>query len=199
MRDWKPRLLPTRPGGVSSFRGTMGCMKTADAEQAKSSGGMVALLPSEESLDKLWFEGTTESRDDIHLTLGYLGEDVSHLYSPVAAQDIVDNVGSWYGKIAARVFAHATFNPDGFKGRETCAVYLIGDNAALPSVYDEVQQGLNAMYEIPDQHTPWIPHITAGYGMTAADLSFVGEVVFDRIVLTWMGESHVVSLNGGVA
>ena len=169
--------------------------KSADAEQAKSTGGMVALYPTPESAAKLLIPGG-EPIEDLHLTLGYLGEDVRDLYSSVAAQMIVSDAAEWTPVLTARVFAHATFNPDEYAGREPCGVYLVGDNKRLPNLYAEVQDGLAGSYELPEQHTPWIPHITAGYGLRAADLSYVGSIDFDLLVLKWAGEEYTHQLAG---
>lgn len=167
----------------------------ADAELAKSTGGMMALVPTREFAEILAIEGK-EPVEDIHLTLAYFGEDVSHL-SPYMAQRILDDLASWLGPQTMRIFAHATFNPDGFKGRETCGVYLVGDNDLMQNVQGDIVREAEAMYghELPRQHSPWVPHITAGYGLAASDLSFVGEVVFDRIVLEWGSQSFVHQLN----
>jgi len=165
----------------------------ADAEVAKSTGGMIAIYPSQDSLDELVIPGG-EPREDMHITLCYLGEDVSGLTSSYAAQNLAEDIAMWLNPLVCRVFAHATFNPDNHEGRESCAVYLVGDSDELPVLYADLQAGIGALYEIPRQHTPWCPHITAGYGKTAADLTFTGEIVLDRIALKWAGESFDYSL-----
>ena len=49
--------------------------RVADAEQAKKTGGMVALLPRSSDVDALLVSGG-EPPEDIHMTVVYLGEDV---------------------------------------------------------------------------------------------------------------------------
>lgn len=41
---------------------------------------------------------------------------------------------------------------------------------------------------MPTQHTPYLPHITAAYGATAADLDYIGPVEFDRVVVAIAGQ-----------
>lgn len=159
----------------------------ADAEQAKKTGGMIALYPSADTLTDLVIPGG-EPPEDMHVTLCYMGEDVTAM-SSLAAQNLIEDIAMYQGPITARVFAHATFNPDWNAGREPCGVYLVSDSDDLAPLHEQVAGTVTALYEVPKQHSPWIPHITAGYGLTAADLSFTGEVVFDRISLEWAGHT----------
>lgn len=156
----------------------------ADAEQAKATGGMIALGIDPSYLDSLTIDGG-EPADDLHLTMVYFGEDVTDL-SSYAAQTICEDITAWSSPLACKAFAHATFNPS---TENACAVYLIGDGADLSLLHKDIFDGCNAMYDLRQQHLPWLPHVTAGYGFTAADLSYEGEIVFDRIVVEWAGES----------
>jgi hypothetical protein len=45
------------------------------------------------------------------------------------------------------------------------------------------------VYPVPPQHDPWIPHVTAKYGVLDGALTFTGPVVFDRIRLRWAGHT----------
>lgn len=160
---------------------------TSDAEQAKSTGGMVALYPSPESASKLAVPGG-EPVGDLHVTLVYFGEDASEL-SSIDAQVVLDELGMYWPSLEVRAFAHATFNPDAEVG-DPCGVYLIGNSPELSSLHEEVFGEMQARYDLKEQHLPWIPHITAGYGLEAADLGYTGPVVLDRLVLKWMGQSY---------
>lgn len=164
--------------------------KSADAEVAKQLGGMIALVPSAESVAKLLIDGG-EPAEDLHLTLAYLGEDVSVFDSSLGAVDAARAVADSSPAIYAKAMGHATFNPS---GDEPCAVYLIGDNPYLPELKSIVMDTLDSFYEMPYQHTPWIPHVTAGYDFEAADLEYTGPVVFDAVVATWSGEQHIFPL-----
>ena len=163
--------------------------KIADAEQSKRTGGMLALYPTPESAELLLVDHpNAEPIEDLHLTLAYLGEDVSGYYSPAMADEIAYRPPEEFPPIQAKVMGHATFNPD---GEEPCAVHLVGDNDYLPDLYIVGQTLLHANYDLPRQHTPWIPHVTGGYDMTAADLSYTGPIEFDMIAVTWGSEMYV--------
>lgn len=101
------------------------------------------------------------------------------------------------GPLTARVFSHATFNPDGGPDgdRETCAVYLIGDSVGLVPLRDAVVANLAASdLDLPEQHEPFTPHVTGGYGLAASDLTFTGEIVFDRLRVALANDAHDIPL-----
>lgn len=152
--------------------------------------GMVALLPRDP--ERLVVPGGLPA-DQVHLTLAFLGEDVTGWDGTRRRllEQLVWSAAHSIGEpITARVMGHATFNPDGHDGRQPCAVHLAGDSDRLVPVRDQVGTALAAALgdDYPTQHAPFIPHITAGDGLTAANLSFTGSVVFDRVALALAGE-----------
>jgi len=151
--------------------------------------GMIALLPADPAALTLDADGA-EPEDQIHLTLAFLGDDVAtwdaarHAALTALVQAIAATAP---GPISAEVIGHATFRP----GHEKqCAVHLAGDSALLGPIRDIVCEGLAAILgdDLPAQHLPWIPHLTAGYGLTAADLSYTGPVMLDRITVALGGD-----------
>lgn len=145
-------------------------------------GGMVALLPAEHYLDRLAVDGG-DPADQLHLTLAFLGDDVTGW--PASDQralvEEMREIASRRQPVEARVFAHAQFNPDSHDGRDPCAVYLIGDTAVLTPLRAEVQRVVERQDGVPEQHEPFIAHVTAGYGVEVGRLSYTGPVVFDRL------------------
>lgn len=160
----------------------------ADAEQARQTGGMIALWPDVESVSRLAVPGG-EPDAELHLTLAYFGEDVSDL-EPLGALNVLDSIADGMPKIQARAFAHATFNPDAANGRTPCAVYLIGDSQEIAVLHAELTLGIGTYYGDTGQHSPFHAHVTAGYGLEAGDLTYTGPVTFDRLSLSWMGETY---------
>ncbi|QDH91725.1 RNA ligase [Mycobacterium phage Phrappuccino] len=161
----------------------------ADAEQAKQTGGMVALYPRRDIAEAMAVQGG-EPVEDIHLTLCYLGENVTDLP--------VDGVAAGIGHIAdmltaavhARVMGHAIFNPDGGPTGEMdpCCVYLVSDSDLLTPLREAVHEVCEgALPEMPKQHEPFLPHMTAAYAMHPLD--FTGEVIFDRLTIEWAGQT----------
>jgi 2'-5' RNA ligase len=152
---------------------------------------MIALLPrAEDAQHYALTSANAEPVDELHLTLQYLGDDVTgwdddrRKLARNIAEAAVSHLGS---PLTARVFAHGTFNPDhGPDGdRDPCAVYLIGDSDRLTPLHDLVNTVASALLgeQHETQHEPYLPHMTAAYDAVAGDLELVGDIVFDRVGL----------------
>jgi hypothetical protein len=148
-------------------------------------GGMVALIPRDDDAAALVVP-KGDPAGQMHLTLAYLGNDVSEMDTRQrnAIVGAAANVAVSLPPVRARVFGHATLNPDGHEGREPCAVYLVGDSPLL----GPLRQELAAMGS-GEQHEPFLAHVTAGYGVDQRKLSFTGPVVFDRLRVA-LGMEH---------
>lgn len=145
-------------------------------------GGMIAWVPREQDADKLKvIDSNAEPAEELHVTIAYLGNDVTNASAEQVREwaQAVWATASDLGPQTVTVFGHATFNPDG----DTCAVYLVGDNDTLMSVREEL-----ADVTSQKQHSPYIPHITAGYGVPQELLSYAGDVVLDRLRLAIAGD-----------
>lgn len=167
--------------------------RTADAEQAKHLGGMVALFPRQDFAEALAVEGG-EPAEDLHLTLAYLGEDVTDLPKDQLIADIASVADVLATTLTARVFGHAIFNPDGGPNgtSDPCAVYLIGDSNLITPLRAATQNKCVSLLQIPDQHEPFVPHITATYAVQR--LTYTGDIVFDRLCVNWAGEQYAFPL-----
>lgn len=163
----------------------------ADAEQAKATGGMISLRLDAPSAEALVIEGA-EPVEDLHLTLAYLGQDVTD-WSPHSAMILAAGIAELYAPLACAAFAHATFNP---AGEEPCAVYLIGDSKELETLRADVALAAYAEYNVTDAHAPFVAHVTAGYDLEAADLAYTGPITFDAIEVHWAGETHSYPFSG---
>jgi hypothetical protein len=165
----------------------------ADAEQAKSTGGMLALVPRSQDAQTLAIPGG-EPPEEMHVTLLYFGE---HVQGPPPPEVLacMDQLARLFGTIWTKVFSHAIFNPTGSEGRDPCAVYLLGDSQELADLRRQaVDQLQSSSVDFKEQHEPWIPHITAGYGISPGLLSFTGPIALDTLLLSWAGEDVVVPL-----
>lgn len=167
----------------------------ADAETAKRTGGMLALIPHID--DAQWHSVPGgEPVDDLHCTLFYFGEDVTDVDPSELVRrldEYFDGYGPGFPVIYARTFGHALFNPDGANDRDPCAVYLIGDSKNIVPLRDDL---LNIIYqwaagaELPEQHEPYHPHVTAGYGLELDELQDPSQITFDVVALEWAGQSY---------
>lgn len=151
------------------------------ADDQQQTGGMIALIPRAEDAAKMAVRGG-DAPDELHVTLCYLGADITGWTSEMrnrVASLVADVAARCTTPVAARTFATATFNPDGYADRDPCAVFLVGDSRDIP----EMRSAVAACAGDEPQHEPFVPHITIGYGIKADKLGPVGPVVFDRIRL----------------
>lgn len=161
----------------------------ASAEEAKRTGGMIALVPSDDDIERLTVDGG-EPAEDLHLTLVSLGDDVTTLDDE--ARDKITSIAQRYvnGVIDADAFAVNIFNPhkidsDGSPGG--CVVVGVGRGDGLVELRSNIVSALGGLsgFELPEQHEPWVPHITLKYTSDFSDVGGltdrVGPVTFDRL------------------
>lgn len=158
-------------------------------------GGMIALKLSDEHAQRLVVADGLPL-DDLHLTLCYLGD--SEKIVPETRQRLIEAVRELVERLPvvdADAFAIAAFNPTN-PDRETCLVALVSGDELVP-VHDEVdivaRTTMGHDY-YPEQHQPWIPHITLTYTNAVSQLagmkSKTGPIRFDRICLAFAGEKY---------
>lgn len=177
--------------------------RVADARQH---GGMIAAVPREDCAQLLAVPGG-EPVEELHLTLVYLGDDVTG-QSPDGVERLTAQFASENPAIPARVFGHALFNPqpavplhdDTNEAPEPCAVYLVNDQAGqetpLTGLQGELATEATRVFDLPRQHRPFTAHVTAGYGLDVAELDYVGDIVFDRLRLAFGGNHTDYPLTG---
>jgi len=87
------------------------------------------------------------------------------------------------GPLDASIFAHAVFNP----ADNPATVYLLdggGQREAIEWLHNDIVGALrNALGNtiLPEQHSPFVPHVTAGYGVPVDQLTYTGPITFDRL------------------
>lgn len=179
------------------------------------SGGMIALVPESPGALAV-VDGVPV--EDLHLTLAYLGPDMSILNDTHRAglikvvEEIADpprpNLDPRYptrdfaarGPVRARAWAHAMFNPDD----ESALVYLVEDeplpDGEMPPPHQQwiedlhwravgrARDVLGAL--MAEQRRRFQPHVTVAYppASKTASLTFTGPVVFNRIRLALGGD-----------
>jgi 2'-5' RNA ligase len=202
-RRWLARKLTERRDSWRSAMPDSDDLFRADAEPDNDdddpTGAMVALLPSKEDASRLAVEGG-ENAEQLHATLLFLGDaaeisDEDRQSILDAAQSVVDSLG---GPVEADGFALSLFNPT---GEDPCIVLgLTGSELADAHTLatDEVEN----VFDVPDQHEPYAPHVTLEYTDDAtkiADLvAKVGPLAFDRLRVAFGTEVHDLPLGGTV-
>jgi len=155
-------------------------------------GGMIALVPTREEAERLAVENGLDV-DDLHLTLCYLGPAAK--ITPATRMLLVEQlraVARDVPVVDAEGFAVAAFNPTEPE-KDTCLVLLVSGSELKP-VRDEIDIiARTAMrYDYyPEQHEPWIPHVTLVYTNRTSDLPGIkdrtGPIRFDRLRLAFAG------------
>jgi 2'-5' RNA ligase len=136
---------------------------------------MVALVPDRSYVHKLSSPaGLTP--DDLHVTLAYLGasEDWSDEQRTAMASSVTQAVGAQSPPLG-RLWAVAELNPCEDRA---CMAYLV-EGYDLTHIQQLVRSALDSSFQLPMQHSPWVPHITVGYGLTPAEVSteLVGSTI----------------------
>lgn len=155
---------------------------------AGHTGAMVALVPSQADIERLAVEGG-EDPDQLHLTLAYLGE--AHLIEPETRRQIIE-AGTRYftAPIATETFAPSAFNPHN-DAMET-ALVLLARGEEMVAARDNLHSAVNGMFSMPDNHKPWIPHVTLEYSddvsRAAGYVDKLGPIVFDTLRFAFADE-----------
>jgi 2'-5' RNA ligase superfamily len=157
----------------------------ADVEQAKTMGGLVALYPSDVDAHALAVPGGTPP-EELHLTLVNYGQDVRGQTDAELRRRLSDVAAGHPQPIKAEVYGHAVFNPNDAQ-RDPSSVYIVGDSTELAWLRQQVFSFSQELFELPAQHEPWVPHVTAAYSALETELTYTGMVLFDRIGLSWAG------------
>ncbi len=185
---------------------------TAAADGSHTSGAMIALIPTAEDAERLAIEGG-EAAEQMHLTLYYLGAGAD--FTAEARQAVTTAVADVLphyvnGPVSGKVFGAAHWNGD---GDEPSWVWSVGDDPETPrtlgvlhgaicmALEEALAEGVDHP-ELPQQHTPWQPHVCAAY---SAELDLIialeerlGPITFDRVRVAFAGEHTDLQLGAGV-
>ncbi|MET8609804.1 phage minor head protein [Streptomyces misionensis] len=164
-------------------------------------GAMIALVPSDEDLVRLAIDGG-EPADELHLTLWFLGK--ADAWTDDQRNELIslvrDRAATLPGPVHGHAFGVNHWNPT---SEDPAWVWAIGDsrepgdqNATLQEARDILAvDALDRTHERPDmpqQHTPWVPHTTAAYDSDTWPLApmteRLGPVTYDRVRVVFAGE-----------
>lgn len=157
-------------------------------------GAMIALVPRVVDAERLAVDGG-EDEEQLHLTLAFLG--AASTVPPAARGEIIKQLlhHAVDVPVTGSAFAVAEFNP---QGDEPCVVLIVGDDTgALEELQWSVCETLGAVRDdgwvMPEQRSPWIPHVTLLYAEggdvdveSLAELT--GPIIFDRIRVAFSDE-----------
>jgi 2'-5' RNA ligase len=164
--------------------------------------GMIALIPSDEDAARIAVEGG-EDPLDLHVTLQLLGE-IEGMPEEIKAvlRQGVEDIAIAVDQFDGNAFAVSWFNPT---GDDPCWVLGIGGDE-IDAAHTLAEQlvaflGDGTMWTAPEQHHPFVAHMTAKYTddpeLVEELATRVGPVRFDRIRLALAGDNYDVPLGGG--
>lgn len=169
-------------------------------------GAMIAAKLRDEDAERLAVENG-EPVDELHLTLLFLGEAAA---IPEDTRDRILNavatVAEKMNTVNVEAFAVSVFNPPGVTradgmDRDTCVTALVsdpsGDLVTLRGAVEEIFLGEALGFEMPEQHSPWQPHVTLAYVETtdvAPYVDRVGPLVVDGIRVAFGGDVYDIPL-----
>jgi hypothetical protein len=172
--------LPVRPYDAAA-------VWLADARSPNATGRIIALYPRATDAQALAVP-RGEPVTELHLTLVDFGNSGCNLDEAALQRRLDELIATNIHQIEANAFGHAIFNPQNGQA-DAAVVYVVGDSLDLDPLHDQVVQLATQFCELPFQHDPWVPHITATYGPSDGVLTFTGPVIFDRIGLIWDGRT----------
>ena len=184
--------------GADSSSSTLPPIAVAAAEV--HTGAMVALVPSLADRRRLAVDGG-EPIDQLHTTLVYLGEaaeisgDVREAIVARLRSLVVD---APLARFAAEGFSINVFNPPGHvkddgKERDTCIVLGVG-GAEIDRLHTLVTNAVSRIdgLKLPEQHKPWVPHITLTYTDDVTQIreltDKVGPVNYTKLRIAFAGD-----------
>lgn len=168
-------------------------------------GAMIALMPTVEDAERMALEGG-EAAEQLHLTLYYLGDAAD--WTTEQQGDLISRVAAaarYLKPVPARAFGGAQWNP---ASDEPAWVWNVGDDldadgSRLMDAKYEITYALEDGHndpDLPQQYTPWSPHVCAAYGQAADALKRMAErtgpVTFDRVRVAFAGQYTDIPLSG---
>ncbi|MFJ4469575.1 phage minor head protein [Streptomyces sp. NPDC089424] len=174
---------------------------SATAAATEHTGAMIALVPSQEDVERLALEDG-EPAEELHCTLWFLGKAAD--WGEDQRRELIDGVRARAANLAGPVHAAAFgvnhWNP---ASPDPAWVWAIGDNPdadedaptlheARAVAQDALEDGHNNP-DLPRQHTPWVAHTTGAYTTDTWPLEAMadrlGPLTFDRIRVAFGGEA----------
>lgn len=155
-------------------------------------GAMVALMPSDADAQRMAMKGG-EAAEELHVTMAYLGDAVN--WSTQERLEMAATVArhlEYAATVKAEAFALGYFNPHN-TDMDTALVYGIG-GGDVDRVHSGIRQAIGGYgLKMPDQHAPFVAHMTAKYTDDLSDhhdlVENLGPMVFDRVRLAF-GEDY---------
>lgn len=159
-------------------------------------GAMIALIPSDADLERLAVLNGKPA-DQLHLTLAYLGDAAA--IDDMTRQDIMAAASSYFSEVVrTEAFAVNVFNPHTSAQDTALVLGVKGEDIAGP--HQNMMSAVRGVFaEMPDNHKPWIPHVTLAYtddvDRVAEFCDKLGPITFDTLRFAFAGENTDIPLH----
>lgn len=177
-----------------------GFTAAADAQ----TGAMIAFIPSDDDLERFVLVNY-EPISELHITVLFLGKAAT--IDDQSRADLLDAVADFASRqpaFTADAFAVAAFNPS---GENPCLVVQLSGpdlaDARESLVITADDADAFDVLPLPEQHEPWIPHMTLAYDdqplrLVTDDLLTMlpSPVVVSKVRVAFAGEVHDFPLGG---
>lgn len=160
-----------------------------DDRPAQRTGAMIALRPRQDHIDRLALVDG-EPPEELHTTILYLGKAADYSYQ--TRDRIIQamrEVALRFRNVTGNGFGINVWNPS---GDEPCVVLGVSGKE-MADIYNGIVSALQGfdLLQVPEQHEPWVPHITLKYTQNFDDMDeladLTGEVVYDAIRVVFGG------------
>lgn len=144
-------------------------------------GAMIALVPSDTDLGRLALDGG-EDAEELHLTLAYLGE-ATDIPAEMRARIMSATTDYFNSVIATEAFSVNVFNPRTEAYDTALVLGIRGEDLIAPR--NNVVSAVRGIYDMPQNHEPWLPHVTLAYtddmSRLADCMERLGALTFDKL------------------
>jgi len=175
-----------------------------NADGTPHTGAMIALLPSEVDMARLVVENGEED-EELHATVAYLGDAAK--ITPEQRNRIIEYVRDAAREVPivdADGFSVAAFNQSDANDKEPCVVLLLSGKELARAYQRFMNVADDALYDMmPEQHKPWVPHITLAYTDDASIVETLkdreGPIRLDHVRIAFGSEVTDIPLYDGTA
>lgn len=173
----------------------------SDASEDEHTGAMIALMPDEESIQRLQVSGG-EAPEELHLTICYLGAAAKIV--PMQRAQLLEamrRLAQMYPVVDAKVFGAALWNASD-TSKDTAVVLNVGGEE-LDEIHNDIERHVMRIMEerYPEQYDPWSPHVCVAYSNDASLVTQLadkeGFVRFDRLRIAFAGTVTDIPLYDG--
>lgn len=153
----------------------------ASANPVAHTGAMIALVPSQEDIDRYAVIGG-EDPTELHLTFLYLGEAAD---IPEDKREEIIEIGRRYmvDKVKTEAFYATAFNPHNPDMETALVLGIKGEELVGPR--SNIVSAVRGIYNFPPNHEPWLPHVTLEYvndvSRATKHVEKLGPVTFDTL------------------